>query len=63
MEKFLEKVYKEEYVKCKARFDYEKVLVEKNIPKKKKEQYIRATGQIMWGIAVLVLLYRIYQLF
>lgn len=63
MEKLLEKAYKEEYVRSKARYDYEQYLSEKRAQKKKKEQYLKATEHIIWGIASLYLLYRIYLIF
>jgi len=59
----LENIYKEEYVRAKARNDYEQHLSAKSAKKKEKEKYYKALGHIIWSSAVLYLLYRIYLIF
>lgn len=64
MEKRLEYAYKEEYVRAKARKDYEQCLAAKNAPKKKKnEKFYQALPHIIWGAAALFLLFQIYIIF
>lgn len=60
---FLEKVYKEEYVRSKARKDYEQCLAANSAAKKKKEKYYKALAQTIWGGAVMYLLYQVYIIF
>ncbi|NLT95072.1 MAG: hypothetical protein GXW85_05980 [Clostridia bacterium] len=59
----LEMVYREEYVRSKARKDYEQCLASKSAPKKQKEKYYKALGHIIWGGAAMFLLYQIYMVF
>lgn len=63
MEKHLENIYKEEYVRSKARKDYEKNLAQKSSVKKEREKYFKALSHIIWGTAALFLLYEIYTIF
>ncbi|KJS85820.1 MAG: hypothetical protein JM58_07760 [Peptococcaceae bacterium BICA1-8] len=63
MEINLENSYKDEYVRTKARFDYEKHHKENESRKKQKEKYLKSLVHIFWGGAMLYLLYRIYLIF
>lgn len=63
MEKYLENIYKEEYVRTKARNDYERNLAEKSAEKKNKQKYYQALGHTIWGGVILYLLYKIYLIF
>jgi len=63
MENQLETIYKEEYVRAKARYDYEQHRNAKSNRKKEREKRYIALGHILWGSAVLYLIYRIYLIF
>jgi hypothetical protein len=60
---FLEKVYREEYVRSKARKDFEQYLAANSAAKKKKEKYYKALAHTIWGGAVMYLLFQIYLTF
>ncbi|KJS18655.1 MAG: hypothetical protein VR72_21880 [Clostridiaceae bacterium BRH_c20a] len=63
METNLENSYKDEYIRTKARFDYEKYHRKKESRKNQKEKYLKSLVYIIWGCAMLYLLYRIYLIF
>jgi len=63
METKLENIYKEEFVRTKARYDYEKHLAAKNFRKKQKEKYYKSLVYVICGGAMLYLIYRIYLIF
>ncbi|MDK2822406.1 MAG: hypothetical protein PWQ67_383 [Clostridia bacterium] len=62
MEKKLENIYKEEYVRTKARYDFEKNLaIQQNSKKNSRKQYYQALFYILLGSAGIYILYAIYQ--
>ncbi|MFZ5944564.1 MAG: hypothetical protein ACOYVD_10665 [Bacillota bacterium] len=61
MEKQLENIYKEEYIRAKARFDYEKNQKAKQPAKNHKPQ--TAFIHTLYGAVSLYILYQIYLTF
>ena len=65
MEKnFLEGVYREEYIRAKARRDFEKDQAKKaKPPVKSKSKYLHAIIYVVWGILGLYILFQIQSIF
>lgn len=63
LEKYLEDIYREEFIRTKAKYDYEQHLAAKSAKKKEKEKYFKALTHIIWGGTALYLVYKIYLIF
>ncbi|NLW25207.1 MAG: hypothetical protein GXY91_08265 [Clostridia bacterium] len=67
MGKHLEKIYREEFIRQKARHDYEKILKDKeakaNSSKTLVQKLTEVSISIFWGILGFYLLYKINEIF